>query len=362
MRAPLLALLVLAACAAEEDATLSGTIEFPDVEVGSLVGGRVLEVKKREGETAQEDDVLVELDPGEWRSALAEAEALAEATEKDLDLLIAGPRAEEVARAEAEAKRLELLWKVVALGAREEEIEGAREDVRAAQALEVEAERQLAREKDLAKSGSSTKEALDKATATAETARARRAAADQRLRLLERGARPEEVEASRQAYLAQEKLVEELKAGARPEEIASKRAQLDAARARIATAKEKIDELTIRAPAPCIVQTLDLRPGDLIAPGAPVAVVLLLEEPWVLVHVPESRLAAIAVGQRAEIRPDGHPPIEGSVEWVSREAEYTPRNVQTREERVTQVFRAKVRIVGDASRLKDGMWADVELR
>ena len=63
-----------------------------------------------------------------------------------------------------------------------------------------------------------------------------------------------------------------------------------------------------------------------------------------------------------EVRPDGHPPVEGRVEWVSREAEYTPRNVQTREERVTQVFRAKVRITGDASRLKDGMWADVVLR
>jgi multidrug resistance efflux pump len=357
-----LALLVplLAACAADDTPSLSGTVEFPDVEVGSLVGGRVLEVKKREGDTAGKDEVLVELDPGQWMSALEEAEALAEATAKDLDLLVAGPRAEEVLRAEAEAKRLELLWKVVALGAREEEIEGAKEDVRAAQALETEADRRLARERDL--KDASTKEALERAEAAAESARARRAAADQRLNLLERGARPEEVEAARQAHLAQQQLVHELKAGARPEEIASKRAQLDAARARIATAKEKLDELTIRAPAPCVVQTLDLRPGDLIAPGAPVAVVLLLEEPWVLVHVPESWLARIEVGQRAEVRPDGHRPLEGRVEWVSREAEYTPRNVQTREERVTQVFRAKVRVTGDASRLKDGMWADVVLR
>ncbi len=355
-------LLLVAACAGPEEPSLSGTVEFPDVEVGSLVGGRVVEVRKREGDTAAKDEVLVELDPGEWRSALAEAEALADATAKDLDLLVAGPRAEEVARAEAEAKRLELLWKVVALGAREEEIEGAREDVRAAVALEAEAERQLARERELVEAGSSTKEALDRRTADAESARARRAAAEQRLRLLERGARPEEVEAARQAHLAQQQLVAELKAGARPEEIASKRAQLDAARARIETAKEKLDELTIRAPAACVVQTLDLRPGDLIAPGAPVAVVLLLEEPWVLVHVPESWLARIQVGQRAEVRPDGHPPVEGRVEWISREAEYTPRNVQTREERVTQVFRAKIRITGDASRLKDGMWADVVLQ
>jgi multidrug resistance efflux pump len=319
-------------------------------------------VRKREGDTAAKDDVLVELDPGEWRSALEEAEALAESTARELDLLVAGPRAEEVERAEAEARRLELLWKVVALGAREEEVEGAKEDVRAAQALETEAERRLSREKGLAASGTSTKEALDRAVADAEAARARRAAAEQRLHLLERGARPEEVEAARQAHLAQAKLVEELKAGARPEEIASKRAQLDAARARIRTAREKVDELTIRAPAACLVQTLDLRPGDLIAAGEPVAVVLLVEEPWVTVHVPESWVASVQVGQDAEVRPDGHPPVAGRVAWVSRRAEYTPRNVQTREERVTQVFRAKVVLRGDVSRLKDGMWADVVLR
>jgi len=357
-----LLLLLLAGCAAKEGSELSGTVEFPDVEVGSLVGGRVLEVKKREGDTAQKDEVLVALDPGEWQSALEEATALAEATAKELDLLIAGPRAEEVARAEAEAKRLELLWKVVALGARDEEIQGAREDVRAAVALEADAESQLKREQDLVKSGSSTKEVLDKRAADAEAARARRAAAEQHLQLLERGARPEEVEAARQAYVAQAKLVEELRAGARPEEIAAKRAQLEAAKARIRTAETKIDELTIRAPAPCVVQTLDLRPGDLIAPGAPVAVVLLLEEPWVTVYVPESYVAKIQVNQKAEIRPDGHPPLEGRVAWVSRRAEYTPRNVQTREERVTQVFRAKVTILGDVGRLKDGMWADVVLR
>ena len=78
-----------------------------------------------------------------------------------------------------------------------------------------------------------------------------------------------------------------------------------------------------------------------------------------MIHVPESRLAAIQVGQAAEVRPDGHPPLEGRVTWISRQSEYTPRNVQTREERVTQVFRAKVTLTGDVSRLKDGMWADV---
>jgi len=356
-------LFLLAACAAREDEdTYAGTIEFPDTAVGSLVGGRILEVSRQEGEHAAAGDPLVILDPKEWRSALDEAEALAKATARELDLLLAGPRKEEIEQARAEARRLELMWKVVAEGAREEEIEQAREDVKAAAALLGEADTELERERTLVRQGSSTTERLDQAVTKRETARARKAAAEQRLQLLERGSRPEEVEAARMAYIAQQEVVKRLEAGARPEEIAAKRATLDAAHARSRVAQSKLEELTIRAPADCFVQTLDLRQGDLLQPGQPVAVLLLSGEPWVTIYVPESDLARIVPGQAAEIVPDGHPPLQGRVAWVSRRAEYTPRNVQTRKERTTQVFRVKVTLEGDVSRLKDGMWADVRLK
>jgi len=210
--------------------------------------------------------------------------------------------------------------------------------------------------------GSTTSENVEEALARFETARARRASAGQKLALLRRGAREEEIEAARQAWLAQLQVVKRLEAGARPEEIAAKKASLEAARARIEVAREKIEELTIRAPADCLVQTLDLRPGDLLAAGAPVAVLLLPDEPWITIHVPEKDLAAVTLGQEADIRPDGHPALAGAVSWISREAEFTPRNVQTRRERTTQVFRVKLLLRGDTSRLKDGLWADVELR
>ena len=71
--------------------------------------------------------------------------------------------------------------------------------------------------------------------------------------------------------------------------------------------------------------------------------------------------AALHVGHSARDTPDGHNPLTGKVTWVSREAEYTPRNVQTREERVTQVFAVKIVLQGDTSQLKDGMWADIDL-
>jgi HlyD family secretion protein len=354
--------LLFAACGrAEDGAGYSGTVEFPDVRVGSLVGGRVERVLVREGERAAAGDALVALDPREWRSALEEARALAEATARELDLLRAGPRAEEIAAAEAEAKRLELLWSVLAQGPRPEEVEAARERVNEARAALVEAEARFERERQLRSSGSSSQERVDEAHAAREIARARAAAAEQQLQLLEKGLRPEEVEAARQAHVAQAERVRALRAGARPEEIAAKQATLEAARARIAVAESKLDELTIRAPADCFVQTLDVRPGDLIAPGAPVAVLLLAEEPWVTVYVPEGELASVRVGGGARVLPDGHPPLQGRVAWVSRVAEFTPRNVQTRGERVTQVFAVKVVVEGDVGRLKDGMWADVAL-
>jgi HlyD family secretion protein len=110
------------------------------------------------------------------------------------------------------------------------------------------------------------------------------------------------------------------------------------------------------------VQTLDVRPGDMLKAGAPVATLLLQEEPWIVVYVPESRLASVALGQAASVRPDGYAEVTGKVTWISRRAEYTPRNVQTRGDRVTQVFAVKVVLQGDTGALKDGMWADVRFQ
>jgi len=351
---------LLVACGQPVDTSrYAGTIEFPDVEVGSLVGGRVARILKREGEQAAAGEVLVELDPSEWQGRLDEARALAAAAERQLALLEAGPRPEDIAQAKAVAKQAELLWKVAAQGARSEEVAGAREEVSAAAAALEEAQKDLDRLTGLVRQRVEPPSKLDAARALRDTSQAKHAVAEQHLKLLQAGLRPEEIEAARQAWLAQAERVKALEAGTRPEEIAAQRAALAAARARIAVAETKLRELRITAPADCFVQTLDLRPGDLLRPGAAVAVLLLAERPWVIVYVPEADLASVRIGQKARVTPDGHAPLAGRVTWVSRRAEYTPRNVQTRAERVTQVFGVKVVLDGDAARLKDGMWTDV---
>jgi HlyD family secretion protein len=144
-----------------------------------------------------------------------------------------------------------------------------------------------------------------------------------------------------------------LLAGTRPEEIAQDRAAL-------AELDTQINEMKIVAPSNCTLEVLSVKVGDVLAPNQPVAT-LLLPHLWVRVYVPETWLAHIKVGDSAKVRADGYPgrDFSGVVEQVAREAEFTPRNVQTVEERVKQVFGIKVRLDDSSGDLRAGMSVDV---
>jgi membrane fusion protein YbhG len=361
MRARLLLPLgFLAACVAGDGGDYSGTVELRDIRVGSLVGGRVLSVEAREGDPIAKGSTLLQLDPREWNATLAEARAQADAAGKRLALLEAGTRKEAIDQAEAEAERERLLWQVIARGSRIEEVEEARRRADAAKADAELAAIDLKRKIDLAKGGAGPEEDVDRARKQLEEAEATFAAFRQRLSLLEAGFRKEEIDAAEAGYRKALARLAELKAGPRPEEIAAARAEGEAARSRVEFVESKIAELAVLAPSDAIVQTLDLRPGDLVQAGQTAAVLLLPEECFVTVFVPEDRLASVSLGRKARARFDGlATPLAGKVTWISREAEFTPRNVQTRSERVTQVFAVRVTLEGNLSPLKDGLWADV---
>jgi len=144
-----------------------------------------------------------------------------------------------------------------------------------------------------------------------------------------------------------------LSAGTRPEQLAQ-------ARARLAEANAQLAELVVRAPADCFIELLHVKPGDVVGPQTPVATVLHHTAPWVRVFVPETWLGHVQPGQAARVRVDAFPAMAwtGRVEQINRLAEFTPRNVQTVEERVKQVFGVKIRLPGD-ERLRPGMAADV---
>jgi len=151
--------------------------------------------------------------------------------------------------------------------------------------------------------------------------------------------------------------------GTRPEEIAAARAAVEQVEGRLRYLERQRKESVIVAPVRGVIQTLDLRPGDLVAPRQAVAVVFEAGPAKVRVYVPEPRLGAIRVGQSVDLSVDTYPSrvFPGRIVEISSQAEYMPRNVQTREQRNDQVFGVKIEAT-PAPELKPGMSVTATIR
>jgi HlyD family secretion protein len=290
----------------------SGTVEATEARLGFEVAGRIVALDAREGARVGAGTVLASLDDEELVARRAQAAAQVEAAGARLAELEAGFRSEEIAQARSA-------------------VAAAGERVR-------DAERDLDRTRTLHDGGALPREALDKAALAVELARRQREQSAEQLALLERGARPEQ--------------------------IAAARAQVAQAEAAVAALDATLSKTRLTTPFDGIVTVRHREPGEIVAPGAPVVTLMNPDDRWVRIYVPENRLGRVALGQRAAIVSDTFPDrrYEGEVAFVADEAEFTPKTVQTTEERVRLVYAVKVRITGDAAlELKPGLPADVTL-
>jgi HlyD family secretion protein len=140
----------------------------------------------------------------------------------------------------------------------------------------------------------------------------------------------------------------------------TRREQIDQSRAQLAQIDTQLAEMKIAAPSDCVLEVLSVKVGDVLAPNQSIATLLLPQHIWVRVYVPESWLGRIKAGDTAKVYTDAFPGKEyaGVVEQIGRQAEFTPRNVQTVDERVKQVFGVKLRLDNTSNELRAGMAAD----
>src|SRR5437588_1984624 len=145
--------------------------------------------------------------------------------------------------------------------------------------------------------------------------------------------------------------------GNRPEDI-------EQAKAAYAYDLARFRERQVVAPSAALVEVLDVRPGDLISPNTPIATLLERDQIYVRIYIPETEIYRVHLGQKAQVSVDsvGKEVFNGEVEQINQQAEFLPRNVQTREERVHQVFGVKIRIDDASHRVLAGMAADVKLK
>src|SRR6476469_2536604 len=150
-------------------------------------------------------------------------------------------------------------------------------------------------------------------------------------------------------------------AKAQEKNVAAAKMRVAQARAQLADIDSQLAEMQVVAPADSILEVLSVKVGDVLPANREAATLLLTGHLWVRVYVPESWLGLIKLGEKVRVRVDSfpHTDFEGVVEQISRQAEFTPRNVQTVADRIKQVFGVKVRLPSDDDRLRAGMAADV---
>ena len=304
---------------------VSGYVEATEVRVAPEVGGRLLDLKAAEGDRVKAGDVIAQLDTADIVLALRRAAAERLAADAQLRLLLAGARMEDIRHAEAQQ------------AAAAAELAASRQEL-------ASAERDLKRFEALLASNSGAEKPRDDAATRRDVASDRVKAGEQRLR-------------------AASETVARLKAGARHEEIDAARARLAGADAQMATLEKAQRDATVVAPASGTVTQKLVDEGELLAPRMPIVVVADLDEVWANVYVDEPFVPRVTLGQTATVFTDaGGPGIEGKVTFISPKAEFTPRNVQTAEERSKLVFRVKVTVKNDRGVLKQGMPVEAEIR
>jgi membrane fusion protein YbhG len=290
----------------------SGTVEATDAQLGFQTPGRIEAVVPHEGDLVRAGGELGHLDRAEMQARRQEAAAQAKAARALLQELERGYRSEEVAQGRA------------ALTAATERLNDAKRD--------------LDRTQRLHDGGAVSQEALDKARVAYDVAKSQYDQAQEQMKILETGPRKEKIEAQR--------------------------AQLAQAEAAVQSIDATLANMVLRAPFDGVVTVRHREPGETVQAASPILTVMNRNDRWVRIYIPENRIGSVRIGQSAAVTTDTHPKKKypGKVIFIASEAEFTPKTVQTAEERVKLVYAVKVQITDDPTYdLKPGMPADVRL-
>jgi multidrug resistance efflux pump len=342
---------------------LPGIVETQEVRLSSRVGGRVAKVLVRESQIVEPGQALVELEMPELDAQRARLVADREAAQAVLERLENGPRPEELAAARAAVDSAQARLRLMLKGYREEEIVQSKKEMESFQAELDQAQADLSRERSLLPTGATTKAAFDAAFARSGQLQGQVSAAAAKLRMMEMGYRPEEVAESEADLDRLQANYDLLQAGTREEEKKE-------ARARVASLAAQIDEIDVRraertvtAPERATVEVLWVRPGDIVSANQPVVRVVRAADLWVKAYISEVDLGRIRLRQQVEVTIDAFPGqrFAGEITHINSVSEFTPRNIQTIDERRHQVFGFKVRVADTAGIFKSGIAADVWL-
>jgi HlyD family secretion protein len=317
----------------------------------------------REGDHVAAGAPIVILEPGDLDAQKLVAEGELAQAQANLEKLEKGARPEEIDEAKARAETAVAALEETRVGARAEQIAGATARLVAAQVTVDKAKLDAQRAHKLIETGAIPRSQLDDADSALNAAVAQHDAAQQTLDELKNGSRREDV-AQAQARASEARASAKLVvAGARSEDIKAAEGQVLVAKGKVDQIRTMHDELTILAPAASRIESLDLRPGDILAPNATAATLIEDDQLYVRIYVPETQLGHVHVGQDVPVNVDSFSDrtFKGVVEHINAVGEYSPRNLQTADERANQVFATRIGLKDGRDDLRAGMAAFIHV-
>ena len=306
--------------------TYSGTIEGTELPVQPELGGRIVDLLVREGQVIKTGDIVAKLDDSQAKISLDSAKSQQTQAQAKLNDLLGGVRSEEIQRlkdvldqANANATGL-------------------------AQNVQFE-ENNLASDQKLYESGALSKQILDAQQNKIDTLKAQYQGAQ---------ASVSAAQASR----------DQAQAGNTQPTIQAQQAAVDIAAQSVKAAELSLSKLTIKSPTSGQILYKQVELGQVVNPGTTLVTILDPNDLWIKIYIPEAKLSQVKAGGTAFIAVDSYPgkTFKGQIQYISNQAEFTPKNVQTKEERTTTVYAVKISVTEGKDQLKAGMPADVTLQ
>ena len=351
---------------------VSGNLELTLVDLSFKIAGRMTELNVREGDTVKKGQIIARLDPVQLEQQHERDTASISGAQSAYDQLKTSIEYQKATlESDIETRKADLntaqahLDELLA-GSRTQEIQQADAAVNEAQAQVDLAKADWDRAQKLYSNQDISTSQRDQARMKFDANAAALAQSQQRSAMVKEGPRKEEIAAARAqvaraqgaAKTAEANRIEIQRKG---QELVARRSEIDRTRAQAGISKAQLDDTVIVAPIDGVVMVKSAEAGEVLAAGTTVLTIGDLDHPWLRAYINETDITKIKIGEQVKLSTDGNKSYTGTLTFISSEAEFTPKQIQTKEERVKLVYRIKIEVANPQHELKNNMPVDAEI-
>ncbi len=353
---------------------VSGNLELTEVDLSFKIAGRLIERKVDEGDWVKTGDLIARLDPIELQRQATRDKAMVIGAKSNYDQLVTSIQFQkstlesDVAARQAELNLAQAKLDEMLNGSRQQDIQQAIAGVNDATAQLDYARLDWDRAQTLFKNDDISKQQFDQARTKFESAQAVLRQAQEKESEVKEGPRKEDIagaraDVARAAAAVQTAEANRLEVQRKEEELQQRKSEIERTEAQAGISEKQLSDTEIFTPIDGVVLVKSAEPGEVLAAGTTVVTVGDLEHPWLRAYINETDLGRVKLGQKVKLTTDSYPTKAywGHVSYIASQAEFTPKQIQTKEERVKLVYRIKIEVENKEHELKDNMPVDAQI-